>query len=351
MRTAIRILAASLAIGAATPLASAQAISPYMPATNGTSLGDQLNPFSPYNYSSLGWYGGAYYGYAQVLKGYSQVIQAQEYARILREQAMQAKIDTARKRFDYDLYIRANTPTFADEQQRLARATLKRVQIASQPAEIASGKSQNILLDDIRMFGLKRANVDPFPFNEEGLSHINVTGKRYSLGMLRDGPKLQWPTALLDLVSPEVRGAIERQTETVLANALQGNVDKVMLDDLNSRMTDIRNQLRKVIGDIPSSRYLDADRFLTEFQEARLGIGEGQAQTQARFLQYIKGGRTMQEIVDYMITNGLRFAPASFSDEAAYRALHTALIAFDMALNAEAPRTAAERKEPPPEKQ
>ena len=60
-----------------------------------------------------------------------------------------------------------------------------------------------------------------------------------------------------------------------------------------------------------------------------------QAPVQAKFQRYIEGGRSVQEIADYLVTNGLRFAPATINDEAAYRAIHTALASYDVAMNSQ----------------
>jgi hypothetical protein len=249
---------------------------------------------------------------------------------------MQAKFDTARKKFDLEMYLRANTPSFADEQGRIAKNVLKRIQIASMPLEILSGKALNILLDDIRKFPLKKAAIDPLPLNEDVVSHLNVTGKAQGIGMLRDGGKLDWPTAF-DFVAPETREAINRQTQRLVASALQGNVDRQLLVDIDSRMEDIKTRFVKMVNEMPGSNYLDGDRFLTEYQLARIGIQEGQAPVQVKFQQFVKGGKTMQEIADYMVANGLKFASAAFHDDAAYRALHSAMVAFDIALNTETP--------------
>jgi len=344
-----RLLPAILAITgllAATPIASAQ-FSPYTPTGTGTGTGgmfspygggsgsDPLNPFGGYSYGNLfGETGGALYGYSQVLKAYGQVLTAQEYSRIIREQAMQAKFDTARKKFDLEMYLRANTPSYADEQARIAKIVLKRIQVASVPAEITSGKSQNILLDDIRKFPFKKANMDPIPLNEDVLSHLNVTGKSQGIGILRNGGKLDWPVAF-DFVAPETKAVIDRQTQALVASALQGKVDRQLLDDLSARMDDIKMRLAKMVNEIPTQNYLDGDRFLNDFMLDRIGILEGQAPAQAKFMQFVKGGKTMQEVADYMVANGLRFAAAAYPDEAAYRALHSAMVAFDIVLNTE----------------
>jgi hypothetical protein len=342
------------AILAVTPIASAQ-FSPYMPTAPsvpgvGTAFGplvnDPLNPFG-YSYGNvLGDTGGALFGYSQVLKAYGQVLTAQEYSRILREQSMQAKFDTARKKFDLEMYLRANTPSFADEQARIARNVLKRIQVATVPAEIISGKAHNILMDDIRRFPFKKANMDPLPLNEDVLSHLNVTGKSQGIGMLRNGGKLDWPIAF-DFVAPETKAVIERQTQALVASALQGKVDRQLLDDLNARMEDIKARFVKLVSEMPSANYLDGDRFLTDFAMDRIGILEGQAPVQAKFQQFVKGGKTMQEVADYMVANGLRFASASFPDEAAYRALHTAMVHFDIVLNTDTKVTSAETKTTP----
>ena len=333
---------------ATAPTASAQ-FSPFAPTTVpgvGSGIGtgmfspfapnEAINPYGGYGYGGnlFGDQGGALYGYSQVLKAYGQVLTAQEYSRIIREQGMQAKFDTARKKFDLEMYLRANTPSFADEQGRIAKITLKRIQIASLPAEMVSGKAQNILLDDIRKFPYKKAAMDPLPLNEDVLSHLNVTGKSQGIGMLRDGGKLDWPT-VFDFVAPETRAVIDRQTQALVAGALQGKVDRQLLNDINGRMDDIKSRLAKMINETGGGSYLDGDRFLTEFQLARMGIQEGQAPVQVKFQQFVKGGKTMQELADYMVANGLKFASAAFRDEAAYRALHSAMVAFDIALNTE----------------
>ena len=86
-----------------------------MPMAGGAGSG-MANPYSPnagynpyinpYFTPNLGG-GGVLYGEAALLNSYATVVTSQEQARILREQALQAKIDTARKRFDFDLYVRA----------------------------------------------------------------------------------------------------------------------------------------------------------------------------------------------------------------------------------------------------
>jgi hypothetical protein len=299
--------------------------------------GGAYNPYyNPYM-SAMGG-GSVLYGQAEVLRGYGTAIISQEQTRILREQAMQAKIDTARKRFDFELYVRANAPTFADEQKRIAKNTLNRIQVASNPAEIANGKALNILMDDVRKFPLKKAALDqPLPLSEDVLKQLNVTTKIVGVGMLRHNGKLNWPLAIIDIVPANQLTAIETQVKVVVTAAAAGNINGPMLADIGLRMDEIKKTLSRKLDDIPTGRFLDADRFLSDFRDARQAIEEGQMAAQDRFNRFIQGGKTIQEVADFMVANGLRFAPATVNDEAGYRALHSALVAFDIALNSSVP--------------
>ena len=72
-----------------------KALSPAM-----TPYSPYYNPYSPYPY------GGFLSGAADVLKAYGTVITSQEQARIMREAAKQARLDTEKKRFDLERYIK-----------------------------------------------------------------------------------------------------------------------------------------------------------------------------------------------------------------------------------------------------
>ena len=58
--------------------------------------------------------GAALSGSADVMNAYGNVVTKQEDARILREKANQAKIDTKRQAFDEMMYEKANTPSYVE---------------------------------------------------------------------------------------------------------------------------------------------------------------------------------------------------------------------------------------------
>src|SRR5262245_25109507 len=100
-------------------------VNPYQP---GILPNNPLNPYVPgsyppyppygYGYTTYGEVGGMLFGQADVLRAYGQALTSQEQARIMRQQSIQARLDTQRKRFELDMYIKANTPTFTEEQAK-----------------------------------------------------------------------------------------------------------------------------------------------------------------------------------------------------------------------------------------
>ena len=287
------------------------------------------NPYAPY----MGGVGGALMGTADVLRAYGSVINSQEQARITRELALQARLDTKKKKFDLEMYIKANTPTFTEEQAKVAKITLKRIQTNSSESEIVNGKALNFLLDDLRRHPGKKTGVEPFALSEEVLGHLNVTKNSTSLGVLRNGGEFTWPVVFQEYFPPEQLRDISAQAKILVKNADKGKVDPNVLKDMRTELEKVRDQLLKKINDMPPSQYLDAIRFLNDFNEARLALERGEAMTQVQYQKWASGGKNLQQLVDYMIDNGLRFTTSIQGDEFAYRAVYSGMAAMDVALN------------------
>jgi hypothetical protein len=291
------------------------------------------NPYNPYNpYSSFGP-GATLMGAADVMRAYGKVVNDQEEARIKREMANQARLETVKKEFDLRMYIKANTPTYTQEQERIAKNTLRRIQSNSLPGEIASGKSLNYLLKD--MAG-KKLEGDPVPLSEGVLNHLNVTKGTYGVGILRDDGRVTFPTALRQQTSDKQLEGLNMRLQELVREASKGRpVDPNVLRDVRDQMDTIREELVAKVNEIPTSQYLDAKRFLQDFNEATIALERGEAAAQAKFQRFVEGGKTLQELADYMVKNGLRFAPATASDEAAYRAVHSMLANYNIVMNSQ----------------
>ncbi|MFO0863326.1 MAG: hypothetical protein U0744_01465 [Gemmataceae bacterium] len=341
-----------------TPFVSA-GVSPYQTSTNPYTPGGGIyganpydtgagNPYNPFFYGSgLGATGGSLYGSAEMAKAFGNVITSQEQARIMRQQAMQAAIDTQRKRFDFELYKAANTPTYTEEQMKIARQVHKRILSNSSPSEILNGTALNILLDDARKYPNKKVSMDPIPLSEDILRRLNVTAGLGNMGLLRDDGKVAWPAALQDMMTDEQRRTIETLAQNLMTGAKNGKVDANALRDLGNTLDKTQANLVKKVNEIPTIQYLEGKRFIREFNDARVALERGEAKAHFGFQDFVQGGKTIQEVVDYLVSRGLKLAPATSADEGAYRAFHSALVAFDVALNTQAGTTAPETKEAP----
>jgi len=277
-------------------------------------------------------------GQADVMKAYGTVITSQEQARIMREQYYQAKLDTQKKKFDLDQYIKANTPTYVEQQANIAKQILKRVQLQSSPGEVAEGRSLNILLDDINKYPGKNP-VSEFQLDKDMLSHVNVKPAglaQNGLGLLRNGGKLNWPVALTELLTPETRTEMQAKAQALAQSAMAGKEpDHAAARDLGQMVDKASNQLLKRANDFGTTEYLDAGRFLSDLESSRRAVDRGSASAQVDFAKMVNKGdiQTMNELVNTMVRKGWRFAPALPADEGAYRALYSALVSYDVALN------------------
>jgi len=325
------------------PIAGTAGSNPYAPLTSA------VDPYVANPYSAASAYSNPYSnpaagpgltlgGAADVMRAYGTVITKQEQARIIRQEYYQSRPETKKKAFDLDMYIRNNTPDFNQIQAKIAQSTLKRIQNASTPAEIVDGRSLNFLLDDVDKYHAK-TTISEIPLEESILQHLNIKAAGLgtaNLGMLRDGGKLTWPSALVQLLSADVRSKLEAKALTLAQNAGKGNTaDHNVLADFQAQIQQAMEQLLKKANDFDTLPYMDGKRFLNDLDNARRAIDGGHARHQIQYQQMVAKGeiQNVNQLVSVMVKNGWRFATALQTDEAAYRAVHSALVAYDVAVN------------------
>ena len=324
----------------ATPGAAAAGSNPYTPSA-GAYDPYSTNPYvSPYLYNNPAAGPGLFLmGGADVMRAYGTVITKQEEARIMREQWKREKLKTEKDAFDLRMYIRNNTPTWTEEQTKVAKHTLVRLQKFSTPSEIVEGRSLNYLLKDVDQ-NRGKATVTEIPLGSEVLRHLNVkpSGQdTYSLGILRD--KITLPSALLDLMPAEDRQKLEERASALSKAALVGKeADRAMLKDFKLQIADTLDKLIKKANTFGTPEYMEAKRFLADLENARVAIDRGSANVQVAYQQMVSKNEieTVNQLIKTMIDRGWQFAPATQADEAAYRALHSALVQYDVALNQQA---------------
>jgi hypothetical protein len=290
----------------------------------------QYPPYQPY-YPPPG-YGG--FGPGNVLNGQANVINAsgqlfidQEKARVERETANQAKITTKRKTFDEMMYEKANTPTFTEDQSKVDMMTIRRLMNHPLPAEITSGKSQNILLPYLDKLMRVGVQGPPVSLDPTMLKSINVTiGKGgANIGLLRDGGELDWPMG--------VRGPTQKKLAPLFPKlvyaARNGDLDLALYTQASKGVTMLQDELGKKFRteQIDAGLYLEGKHFLDSLASSVKMISSPSA---AKLLNgtYAATGRTVPELVYNMTGKGLLFAPATPGNDAPYYALQSAMVSY-----------------------
>lgn len=325
------------------------------------SAGSVYTPFNPLasavnpNYGGAGmpfvppaWYppyyyqmdpvGSYLYGTSAVVGSVGQYHMNRESAQVLHQMALQKQIETTKMLFDLKKYLKDNTPSFTDEQMKIAETTLKRILQNATPAEVWNGKALNVLLKDLTKQELDKASVKSLVLPEATLRQLNVTsGNNGNLGLLKDKGRFNWPIALADdeLISKEERDAMSIQAEQLVTKAMNGSLDVKAFKDLKANIDKLNEKLPKKVLKIPTPQYMQAKRFLESFDEALFALQDTKmAEAYVDYQNFIKGGKSVQELVDYMAKQrGLTFAPASPGDEGAYEVLYSALANYDLMFN------------------
>jgi hypothetical protein len=285
----------------------------------------------PYPYPG-GYYPGAAGGYLQgsadVINAYGNLMQQQEQARLQREQVNQAKLDTKKKTLDWRNYERANTPTFTQEQLKIQAQQLQRVLNKPLPAEVTSGKAQNIILPYLQSLTNRGIVGPPVSLDQAQVAQFNVTSGAApgaSLGLLKQGEHMEWPLVLQGPTQEKLAGLLPQAT----AAAATGKLNFALYKQVSGGVEQLRDELKKKFAaeEIDGTSYLNGKRFLESLEGA---VTQLQKPGAARFLDGTYGarGRTVEELVQNMTKQGLKFAPASPGSEPAYFALHSAMVAY-----------------------
>jgi hypothetical protein len=291
----------------------------------------QYYPPNP-GYGGYGGYypgrvGGALYGSAAVMDSYSNQMLSQERARILREQANQAKLDTKRKAFDERAYERANTPSWTQEQAKIQEQILNRILTNATGKEITDGKAQNTILPYLQGLANRGIMGPPVALDQNQLQQINVTGGNNdaSVGMLKEVDHLEWPLVLRGPTQEKLAGQLIAATDAAAKNKLT----LAQFREVSNGVNQIKDELKKQFyaEEIDGTMYLTGKRFLEKLEAS---VNQLQQPGASKFLSgtFAAKGRTVPELVQTMSNQGLRFAPANPGGEPAYFALYNAMVSY-----------------------
>jgi hypothetical protein len=260
----------------------------------------------------------------------------------LREEWHRRRIENDRSRFDLDRYMQRNTPTLDEQRESFRLQQVLRALGDPPVTEIRSGKTLNDLIVDIQILQGRGIRAEGVALGSHVLRNINVSAADSSseAGIFKKG-RLSWPALLRDQAFDQERRAIVKLLPRAVSQLSGGQVDAGTLDGLDRAVSGLNKRLKEMAkeqGDHASwspAEYIAAKEFVQRMEKAVNLLDQPNAAevlVLARDLQ----ADTAAELVAYMSTHGLRFAPAAPGDERAYLTTYRALADYDMRLQAKA---------------
>jgi hypothetical protein len=267
-----------------------------------------------------------------------------QQARILETQADQGRLGYRRSLIDEARYERGLLPTTEEMRQQDLGRNLAYARHEPPITDVISGRSLNAILNHLRddpAVG-KGPNV---PLDDEVLRRINVTSPNRdgaSLGLLKDGGKLQWPQSLSGKEFDTARTDLSRRLEDVVGDLKFSNpIQQGKIKDLNADREKLRNMVEK--SELSPTDYIDARAYLDQVGAAIQALQD--PNVVANF-NHKFNAKNVAELVDGM--KGLDFGPAAPGDEWAYRMLQQALVAYDAGASPQASAPPSNDKPPSP---
>jgi hypothetical protein len=204
--------------------------------------------------------------------------------------------------------------------------SLRRIMNNPLEAEVTSGRAQNMMLPYLNRLLSMGIQGPPVYLDPNMLRSINVTsGNLGNIGLLRDGGNLDWPLALRGPTQEKLAPLFPK----LVSAAKAGNLDLALFTQANKGVAALRQELRTRFHneEIDGGLFLEGQRFLNSLESSMRMIRSPNA---AQFLDgtFAASGRDVPELVANMTSRGLRFAPATPGNEAAYFGLQNALVSF-----------------------
>jgi hypothetical protein len=283
-------------------------------------------------------YQGPYYGYlsgaAEVTNANAQYQLTIQQARIEREKARQAAVDTRQRVREERQYELATTPTSEDTRQQQMMDSLRRSRSNPPAMDIWSGRALNDLLQAIQNALVRGALGPPVPLPPDTLPHLNfTTGTTYGgVGLLRDGGNLQWPLVLKQDTFKAERLRIDGLVAQATRQAYSGPVSDTVQSDMVDAVASLEAAINNRVADLTPTQFIQGQRYVRELKEASKVMQDPKVSAYFRGSRSVTGD-TVGDVVQQMTSKGLKFAPAVSGGEAAYTAFYSALLQFDYGVN------------------
>jgi hypothetical protein len=301
---------------------------------------------APYWLPYGNFWGGGLTGAANVLNASGEFEKQFQQARLMNQEVERSKLDTRRKRLDQWLWERDNLPTRVDNLERDQAAQLRLMLDFPTSLEVWNGTALNAIYAALKPLVRPEDPGPLIPLDPRLMEQVGFTTGTVSsgIGLLSNGPKLRWPLALTAESFDAPRAEIDRLMKTAYEQVAAGNLDGMVLRQLNENLDQLAAKVRGMIETMLPTQNIQAMRFVRELRDTVRALQQPDA---AALFAANRGipARSVAELLQTMRARGLTFAPAVSGAEPAYNALHAAMVTFYRTLTRPTAREAPQSPE------
>jgi anti-sigma factor RsiW len=156
-----------------------------------------------------------------------------------------------------------------------------------------------------------------------------VSGAGMCVGLLKDEGQLTWPEALPGIGFGKQRERLDQLTRETVRQVTRDArpASDATVKEMEKSARELRQTLIANINEVAPEQYIEAKRFLNELAKDLPMLRRVDAAKHFA-TRHSWQPKTVADLVDYMSSQNLRFAPALPGDEEAYRALCKAMAEY-----------------------
>jgi hypothetical protein len=214
-------------------------------------------------------------------------------------------------------------------QIQLHEKSWKEYRILTNPTEgeIATGDALNVLLTYLQSLSNKGMPTPVVALDGAMLSRINVITPYAagSAGILKKGGVVTFPIVL----QGETQQELAEQLQEAVANCVNGTLELKTYQQVRATLDQLKQEHKTKFhkSEINGSSYLIGKRFLDSLEDS-VTMLEQPGAAQLLSGSYMAKGEHVAALIQNMIQQGLKFAPAVPGDEPAYMSLHASMVTY-----------------------
>jgi hypothetical protein len=248
----------------------------------------------------------------------------------------QRKLQLKRAAFDEMRYEKMNTPPIEVQREEARMDRLAVARNLPPREQIASGDTLNVLLNDIALIQTRGNVKGPvIPLDPETVRNLNISTTDNSSGsneFFKPGGFPEWPFAFSSDSFNDDKKRMEADLNAMAKAQFNGKIDRAKVDSARRTVEAIKAKLFTIRTKVAFNDYVSALEFCSKLGNTIETLAKPGAKN---FLDgaYAAKGDTVEQLVTYMISKGLKFCQATPGMEPNYYTFYQHLVTYDISVS------------------